>query len=228
MKAAVILRTALVAAATVTAAFAIYSQDQAAAPTPAVEPQGIPPRASPADYQTHAQAGDVTIAAEFVGHYVPTPEGTLTAEDYVAIEVAFFGQAGSHVTLSPRDFSLRINGRKAPLPSEPYTLVARGLKDPDWEMTVAKPKSKGDSEETPGIQGGPKPTPTPIKYPIEVQRAMARRTHRASLAEGDRPLPQAGLIFFSYRGKPSDIRSLELIYGGPAGHATLALQPYGA
>ena len=44
-------------------------------------------------------------------------------------------------------------------------------------------------------------------------------------AEGERTLPQAGLIFFQYRGKTQSIHSIELIYAGPAGKATLALQP---
>jgi hypothetical protein len=45
------------------------------------------------------------------------------------------------------------------------------------------------------------------------------------MQEGDRPLPQAGLLFFLYRGKTESIRSLELIYNGAAGTATLTLQP---
>jgi hypothetical protein len=45
------------------------------------------------------------------------------------------------------------------------------------------------------------------------------------MLEGDRALPQAGLLFFEYRGKTQGIRSLELIYNGSAGNASLALQP---
>jgi hypothetical protein len=67
--------------------------------------------------------------------------------------------------------------------------------------------------------------PEPVKIPIGVQRAMAQRVQRSSLPEGDRTLPQAGLIFFQYRGKTEGIRSVELIYSGPAGKATLMLQP---
>ena len=40
---------------------------------------------------------------------------------------------------------------------------------------------------------------------------------------GERPLPQAGLLFFLYRGKSEGIKSLELIYNGAAGKATLDL-----
>jgi hypothetical protein len=225
-----VLKTGFVAVAALVAAFSLYPQSPASNPSPTPEPQGIPPRATPGDYQAHAPLGALTIAAEFVGHYVPTPEGTLTQEDYVAVEVAVFGQPDSRLVLSTANFSLRVNGRKSPIPAESYSLIVRGLKDPDWEMTVAKPKSKdegGDEGGGASVQAGPKPTPTPIKYPIEVQRGMARRAQKVSLAEGDRPLPQAGLTFFPYRGKPSDIRLLELIYSGPAGKATLQLHAYG-
>jgi hypothetical protein len=54
---------------------------------------------------------------------------------------------------------------------------------------------------------------------------MEQRVQRAAMLEGDRVLPQAGLLFFEFRGKTQSIKSLELIYSGPAGNATLALQP---
>ena len=54
---------------------------------------------------------------------------------------------------------------------------------------------------------------------------MQQRTQKASLAEGERALPQAGLIFFPYRGQEQSIHSIELIYKGPAGQVTLTLQP---
>ena len=58
----------------------------------------------------------------------------------------------------------------------------------------------------------------------ELSRHVLRETS-AALPEGDRALPQAGLLFFEYRGKTQGIRSIELIYDGPAGKATLKLQP---
>ncbi len=61
--------------------------------------------------------------------------------------------------------------------------------------------------------------------PIELRRTMEQRVKRAAMLEGDRDLPQAGLLFFDYRGKTQNIRSLELIYSGSAGSAKVALQP---
>jgi hypothetical protein len=54
---------------------------------------------------------------------------------------------------------------------------------------------------------------------------MAQRVQKATLPEGDRTLPVAGLIYFQYRGGAKGIHSVELIYDGAAGKATLALQP---
>ena len=56
-----------------------------------IESKGLPPRATPADYQAHVQAGAVTIAAEFAGHSVPTAQGPLTTEDFVVVEMGLFG-----------------------------------------------------------------------------------------------------------------------------------------
>jgi hypothetical protein len=195
------------------------------------EAKGLPPRASAADYQVHAQAGAVTLAAEFAGHAVPTAQGPLSSEDYITVEVAVFGAAGAQARLAAGDFSLRVNGKKQPLPSAPYGLVVGSLKDPEYvppDPPAAGPKSKtsmsGGGGGGDGRQPGePPPPPPPIPFPI--RRAMAQRVQKAALPEGDRPLPQAGLIFFQYRGKTEGIRSLELLYEGAAGKATLNLQP---
>src|SRR5690242_3930108 len=80
------------------------------------ETKGLPPRSAPTDYQAHAQAGNVTIAADFVGHSVPTAESTYSTEDYVVIETAFFGPADGRLKLSVDDFTLRVNTKKKPLP----------------------------------------------------------------------------------------------------------------
>ena len=183
----------------------------------------MPPRVAPGEYQGHAQAGAVTVAADFIGHSVPTPEGTYTTDEYVVVEAALFGSADGRAKLSKGDFSLRINGKKMALPSEPYELVFKSLKDPEWEPPSKDSKSKTSFGGNGGADGAS--TPAPVHMPIELRRAMEQRVQRASMLEGDRALPQAGLLFFEYRGKTQSIRSLELVYTSPAGNATLALQP---
>jgi hypothetical protein len=187
---------------------------------------GIPPRATPADYPSQGKAGTVTIAAEFTGHSVPKPEGPLSTEDYVVVEAALFGAEGQHMMLSIDDFSLRINGKKAALPSQPQSFVAGSLKDPQWSPPEeAEPKEKSKGGISTGGAAGQSSTPPVIHVPFELRRAMALYIQRTAMPQGDRPLPQAGLLFFRYFGGMKGIHSLELIYNGPAGKASLELQP---
>jgi hypothetical protein len=191
------------------------------------EIRGLPPRATPADYQAQAQAGGMTIAAEFVGHFVPTLQGNLSTEDYVVVETGMFGPPEAHIKLFLGDFSLRINGKKTALPGQPYGMVIKSLKDPDWEPpAAAESSSKSKTNVSTGGGGGQdKDPPAPVHIPIEVQRAMQQRIQKASLPEGDRTVPVAGLIFFQYSGRTQGIRSIELIYNGSAGNITLELRP---
>jgi hypothetical protein len=191
------------------------------------EIRGLPPRATPADYQAQAQAGGMTIAAEFVGHFVPTLQGNLSTEDYVVVETGMFGPTEAHIKLFLGDFSLRINGKKTALPAQPYGMVIKSLKDPDWEPpAAAESSSKSKTNLSTGGGGGQdKDPPAPVHIPIEVQRAMQQRIQKASLPEGDRTVPVAGLIFFQYSGRTQGIRSIELIYNGSAGNVTLELRP---
>ena len=186
------------------------------------EAQGLPPRAAPTDYQTQAQVGAVTIGAEFAGHSVPTPEATYSTEDYVVVEVGFFGPPGARAQIAMDDFTLRINANKKNLlRSQPFGLVMASLKDPQWSPPEPPAKSKG------GINtGGQDSEPPPVVHmPFELQRAMSLRVQKASLTLGDRPLPQAGLIFFPYRGNAKGIRSIDLTYSGSSGKATVELRP---
>jgi hypothetical protein len=190
---------------------------------------GVPPRASPADYQAQAQTGTVTIAADFAGHSVPTPEATFTTDQYVVIETGLFGKAGDRLTLSPDQFSLRINGKKSSLQSMPYGVIFNSLKDPEWEAAQVSEKAEKSKTSVNGGGGGgggaDEPKPAPPKMPIGVARAMEQKVQKASLPEGDRPLPVAGLIFFQYGGNVKNIRSIELFYSGTDGKAKLTLQP---
>jgi hypothetical protein len=202
-----------------------HGQDAPAKEAPVNESKGMPPRVTAAEYQAHAQAGTVTIAAEFTGHSVPTPQGTLTTEDYLVVEVGFFGPAGARTKLAAGDFSLRINGKKNALPSQPYGVVLSSLKDPEWEPPVKVEKKSSMSTGGGGGQGQSNDPPPVPKMSFPERRAMEQKVQKATLPEGDRPLPVAGLIFFQYGGKTKGMKPLELIYNGPAGKATLTLTP---
>lgn len=217
------LRVVFLTAGCLFSAVALYAQE-VSKEAPA---KGMPPRAAPTEYQAQATAGMVTIGAEFMGHAVPTPEQTVASDDYVVVEAGLFGPPDARATLARGDFSLRINGKKTPSPSEPYELVFKSLKDPQWQPPVTEDSkaSKGGLTTGGGGGGGNAPPPLPPKMPFELRRAMEQHVQRAAMQEGDRLLPQAGLLFFLYRGKAEGIHSLELIYSGAAGNATLTLQP---
>ncbi|MBK9171283.1 MAG: hypothetical protein IPM24_28040 [Bryobacterales bacterium] len=201
-------------------------------PQGAAEIHGLPARAAPVDYQAAAQVGQFTIAADFTGHAIPNAGELLSSEDHVAVEVAIFGPPGAHLTITATDFSLRVNRKKGELPSQPWVLVSRNIRDPEWvspEEAAAEPKSKGGVTGGGGGGGGGgremgAPPPLPPKVPVDVLRGWQQRLGRAAIAEGDRALPQAGLLFFQYRGKTESVRTLELLYEGPAGKAALKLR----
>jgi len=193
---------------------------------PANEIRGVPPRAAPGDYQAHAAAGTVTIAAEFLGHSVPRLQGSpLITEDHIVVELGVFGPPEARLKIATGDFSLRVNERKAPYPSQPFGMVFHALKDPDWEPPEPVEKSSKTAIKTGGQGGANSDPPAPVHMPLALQRIINQYVQKVALPEGDRPLPEAGLIFFPYHGKVESIHSLELTYTGPAGAATLILQP---
>jgi hypothetical protein len=188
----------------------------------AIEAPSLPPRGSPAEYQAHAQTGAVTVAAEFTGHSIITPLATFTTEEYIAVEVALFGPPGTRLKLSHEDFSLRVNGKKA-LPAQHYLLLSKSLKDPEYVPPEPPPAKSDDA----GVAvAGSKPSdrnPQWHPVPFEVTHRMETRVEKASLPEGDHALPEAGLIFFRYSGRDNGISSVELVYDGPAGRASLPI-----
>ena len=193
----------------------------------ASQTRGMPARATPGDYQAHGQAGKVTVAAEFFQHTVPSPQGILNNEEYVVVEAGLFGPPGTRLTISYQDFSLRINGKKNPQASESYLGAFKALRDPEWEAPeeAAAGKSGKGGISTDGKAAGGNDPPPIVHVPMELQRQWNARVVKVAFPEGERPLPQAGLLFFRYGGKPSGIHSLELIYSGPGGKVTLKLNP---
>lgn len=171
------------------------------------------------------KAGDIVIGAEFDRHSVPTKEQALNTEDFVVVEVALYGPAGAKLNITLDDFSLRINGKKNVLRCQPYGRVLSSIKDPQWAPPdQGKEKSKTSLGTGGGGQDAGSPPPV-VHPPFEMQRAMNVRTQKATLPLGERPLPQAGLLFFQYRGKADNLESVDLYYDGAAGRATIPLRP---
>ena len=181
------------------------------------------PRGSPNDYQAQARVGQMIIGAEFMRHAVPTPQAAFTTEDYVVVEAGFYGAPGQKVKLSVQDFSIRINGKKA-IPSDQFGVMLSNLKDPSW-VPPEPPTPKSNSGLTANAQAGPDTPPPPPKMPLPLVHAMQLKVEKAAIPEGERTLPEAGLLFFACHTQTDKIKSVELIYSGPAGKATLTLNP---
>lgn len=195
------------------------------APSPRAT-KGIPARGSATEYMGHGKVGALTIGADFDSHDIPTLESTLTADDYVTVEVAIFGSPGAHATISAADFSIRINGKKSPTPSEGFAALSRNLRDPSWTPPdqKEKQKSRGGLNTGGGDQDGLGSTPAPVHIPPEMERSMRQQVGAAALPEGDRALPVAGLLFFKYSGQAKGIHEVELVYEGSAGKGSIKLQ----
>jgi hypothetical protein len=167
--------------------------------------QGSPLKTSPTDYPAHIQLDNVTLAAEYLVQSLPTSSGSLVAHDYLVVQAAFFGPAQSRLQISASQFSLRINGRGLPIPTELPGIVAGSI-------------NSFGNDRVPSSTSGP-------LVPQEQGESVEHRVQSVSLAEGQRSLPSVGIIFFPYRGKLKSIHSLELLYNGSMGKATLKLLP---
>jgi hypothetical protein len=106
--------------------------------------------------------------------------------------------------MSPDQFTLRINGKGALLTQLPG-MVASSMR------SIGGPVSRNDR------------TTTVTVTETQADDSLEARVNNASLPEGEHSLPRAGLIYFPYKGKTKNIRSLDLLYDGPMGKATLKL-----
>ncbi len=201
--------------------------------------QGTTPKPNASDYPAHATSGDFTLGAEYLVHSIPAPEGSYFTNDYLVVEAALFGPHLARVKMSAEQFTLRINGQKRALMSQAPGIVGASLKYPDWEQRPTLTASAG-----PIIFGGPAPVerfpgdpgarrgPPPPRVPNaenpgdqsrEPAMPVEERIQRSAMPEGEHVAPAGGLLFFPFKGKTKSIRSLELLYDGPAGKASLKL-----
>jgi hypothetical protein len=207
--------------------------------------QGTPPKTSPSDYSAHAALDNgFSIAADYLVRSLPTPGGTLVADDYLVVDAMFFGPLQPALKMSAGHFLLRINGQKVPLTNQSTGMVAASIKDPNWAPkpgvtviagsdnrdVVYGPRSPVESfpgDPTVGHPQQPRvPDPeTSAGLEKEPEMPIEERLVRSAMPETERVAPAGGLLFFSYRGKTKSIKSVELIYEGPSGKATLTLLP---
>ncbi len=196
--------------------------------------QGTDTKPKPEDYEVHAQAKGAVIGAEFMVHSFSRGEASYLAPNYLVVEVALFPPKGSTLTVQNGNFSLRVNGKKELLFPQPASMVAAGLKHPEWEMPGGAQPSGSVSRGNRGvILGGPvyNPSPFPGSNPpgttlpprVEIPKDNPSGVEKeevkpeelvvqTALVEGEHHAPISGFLYFAYRGKISGIKTLELLY----------------
>lgn len=198
----------------------------------------------PSSYPARVALGNLTLGAEYMVHSLPTPHGSLFTEDYLVVDAAIFGPRGTELKLSASHFVLRINGKKTPILPQTPAWVAASIKNPGWGsqgtrqleagggignagVILGRPQQVERFPGDPTVYRGPRPIPAPSQ-PNRVEKEppppIEDQIQQASMPESERKLPASGLLFFAYKGKTKSIKSVELLYEGPAGTATLKLE----
>lgn len=200
---------------------------------------GTPPKASAQDYPARASLEKLSIGADYLVHSFSSGREMFIAKDYLVVEVALFPARDTSVMVSAAHFALRINGHKTVVAPEGPEIVAASLRFPDTNsglhtVEAVGPVVFGEPRPTERFPGDPTartppPPPVPSNKPANLadQKPITPEelVVQAALAEGEHRESASGFMYFPYRGKVTRIRSLELIYAGPAGNATLPLSP---
>jgi hypothetical protein len=206
--------------------------------------QGTTPKAKVEDYSVRGGAGKIALGAEYMVRSIQGGGTTLIAADYLVIEVAVYPPRFEPIPVSSGQFTLRINGRKQVLFNQSPGMVSASIKYADWErrptlvggvggrdggIIVGQPPTTGrfpgdprpDQTRLPRPPKAPDQNPSGVepKEPIDADQLVAAN----ALPEGEATGPVSGYVFFAYKGKTRKIKSLELLYKGPAGEATLKL-----
>jgi hypothetical protein len=207
--------------------------------------EGTTPREKPDQYPVQTAVGAHRVAAEYLVHSFSGGGRMFHTDDYLVVEVAVYpGRPGLQVDAG--QFTLRINGKKRALLAQAPGFVAASLKYPDWGwrprleagagmgnagVILGRPRTVGR------FPGDPRPDrerlPHPPQAPAPEDRsgvdAAPPLTADEAAVEGALPEgafrgPVSGFLYFAFKGKTKSIRSLELLYTGPAGAAMLRLR----
>jgi hypothetical protein len=199
-----------------------------------------------ADWPANAALDKVELGAEYMVHSVTRGEEYAVVRDYLVVEVAIYPVKPNRIEVSHQHFTLRINGRKNPIFPQSPGMVAAGMKYDDWERRPSLEASGGMNDtgvivgrprNTERFPGDPRPgqqrLPKPPTAPAPEDRSGVERTPKktpdeiviaAGLEEGFTPKPIRGYLYYAFKGKPSSVKSVQLLYRGPSGEAVLKLK----
>jgi hypothetical protein len=195
--------------------------------------QGTEPKLL-AEYPVHAMDGEAGVGAEYTVHSFSRGEAYYLAKDYLVVEVAVFPKAGETVAVRSIDFSLRVNGRKQTLLPGSPEMVAASLSHPEWRTADPHIEVAAGAGNGSVIYGAPTPQrtqypsdprihpvpvpPNPKDDPTGIEHAPPLKAEdlvvQVALPEGPAKRPVSGFLYFAYTGRPSSIKSLELLYNG--------------
>lgn len=204
---------------------------------------GLDPRPKAEDYAAQARTEKAAFGADYMVRSFSARNQTFLIDDYLVIEVAVYPVRRRPFLLAAGHFMLRVNGKKPLLAAQTPGMVAASLKYPDWERRpeLVVGGGVGDAGVILGrrdpverFPGDPRPRqtrwPAPPRVPEQASDAAKDSAPapdelvvEAALPEGETSQPVAGYLYFAYRGKPKAIRTLELVYQGPAGDCVLRL-----
>ena len=208
-----------------------------------VRAQGTTPRPAPSEYPVHTALGRASLGAEYLVRSLPGQGQTFDVRDYLVLEVAVYPAQGESFMVSSGHFTLRVNGRKQTLYPQTPGMVAASLKYADWERRPTLQAGAGVGD-TGVILGAPPPVerfpgdrrptqnrlPKPPRAPDTPGNVERREPASAeevavqtTLPEGETRGPVSGHLYYAFKGKTKSIKSLELLYRGPAGEAALKL-----
>ncbi len=192
--------------------------------------QGTDPKPKADDYDVHAATSKGALGAEFMVHSFSGRGQTYVAKDYLVVEVALYPPKGQGIQVRPGEFSLRVNGRKTLLTPVSPSEVVSSLQHADWSLNRGV-ELGGTLGNTGVILGRPAPSripgepsgraPQPPRAPDsgspggidpEPRVTAAELVVETALPEDPRRGPIAGFLYFPYKGKPSGIKSLELLF----------------
>ena len=181
------------------------------------------------------------VTAEFQVRSISGGDGVFISEDHIVVEVTVTPPKKTEIPVSHSQFSVRLNGKKRLLlPASPQ-FVAASFKYPDWYeprgvQAQAGPVVLGRPEISERFPGDPTPGGTRLprapRAPAPDNRSGVEKEEvrpeelavSKALPEGPASLPVKGYLYFPYRGAIKKIKSLELIYQGPAGDTTIKLR----
>jgi hypothetical protein len=207
--------------------------------TPTLLLAGTEPRAEAAAYEAHATLAQGELGAEYLSRTVGAGNVSAYIGKYVAVEVALFPAKGTAYAVASGHFRLRINRAGRELSAQPAGIVASTIENPQYErqggletgggygpadVVFGKPRR---TERFPGDPDARRPgdNRNSSKQTGEPSsEADAKVIREAALYEGTISSATSGVLYFAFGGKLKDVRSIELLYDGPAGKAVLKLK----